>query len=798
MKFSYNWMKKRLGLEISAHELGDLLTSMGIEVEHIDGFADPIENVVVAQVQKVAPHPGADRLHVAQVFDGEQTFQVVCGASNCREGIKVALARIGAKLPGGFEIKKAKLRGVDSFGMLCSLDEIGYSGIFEGIYEFDQTASLGSLAIDLINEPIFVLSLTPDLGHALSLEGICKLVAARLDIPYERPKVKAQLPQKPLSKTVHIAHEACLQYLGVEIEGLQVGPSPKWLRDELEKAGYRSVNNIVDVGNWVCLELGRPVHFFDMDKLEGFVEVRASRKGEKLHRIDGVTSELDEGLLVIADAKGPVALAGVMGSEIHAISENSRRALLEVALFDPKAVRALAKAVACHSESSRRFERGVCLDNAQEVACRILDLLKEICEARSLGLTCEGQISFKKREILFCESKVKRLLGIELSQQECLHYFKRLGFAAQVRGLKIHVEVSLDRHDVAIEEDLVDEIMKIMGTDKLPRPVCRAQLPDTPSDPIYLFNKKVREQLRGFGLNEVITPDFVSSAKLKLAGFPLERTVQCLNPVGAEADILRPTLLSSMLAVVQANELVGQENLAIFEIGNTYTKDEKGRVQESQTLGILIKGLSKPFSWSVKERPFDFYDLKGLVENLFEVLGAQAPMIERAHKTEDIPASAAHPLMHSKREAICRISLASSGSSFVVGSLGQLKPSYCDLLSLKGEIYYTELSLEGLLQAETKKVGFRHLPLYPSSSRDWTLTVPISLPFAQIKSAIACQGNLESVELVSLWKDEKLGDDRQNLTLRLHYRSDERTLTQQEIEAQHLEIQQKVLHELRV
>lgn len=789
MKLPNSWLQSRLKLNIPINELADHLTSLGLEVEHIEGYAPIIQEVVVAEIQKVEPHPGADRLRIAQVFDGVTRHQVVCAASNCRSGIKVAFAKIGAKLTGGFQIKKAKIRGVESFGMLCALDELGYCGTFDGIYEFSEEAPLGTLAMDWINDPTFVLNLTPDLSHCLSLEGIARLVAAKLCLPFD-PKTYSRLKATTSLKTphVHLDSKSALQYACMLFDGAAVGPSPLWLTRKLEQAGFRSINNFVDIGNWVMLETGRPVHVFDADTLKGNLCVRSSCKGELLKRLDGVDQILEEGLLVVADQEGPVALAGVMGSRVHEVTTSTKRVLLEVALFEMGAVRSSAKKSGCFSESSRRFERGVPLDNSQTVFEAFVDLLEMISAAhpRYSEVQTMGEVNIKKKPIHLHVANIKRLLGIELSPSVCADWFHRIGCTVHIKGDEVICHVPSSRHDLELEEDLIDELMKLVGVDSIPRTVCHASLPGTPHAPLYELTQRIRRTLVGVGLQEIVTLDFVNSKQLQTWGMALQEFVELQNPPSQETDVLRPSLLPSMVAVSQHNKAQQVHEMAMFEVGQVY--QAKLNPCETTALGILLQGGYEKPRWDGSSQAFDFYDIKGIVETLMQSLGVTASCRVPCGENKEI-----HPWLHPKQQAIWV-----TPDAIVLGHIGQVHPRILGLQESDTPLFYGEFSLKDLLQALGKVCKYRALPMYPGSSRDWTLTLPQLMNYEKLDQAIPRLGDLVEVQLLGIWRSEKLGLHRKNVTLRFHYRSGEKTLTQQEIEAQHVQVQQATMKTLNV
>lgn len=786
MKIALSWLKKWVDHKLSAEQAASVLTSLGIEVEHIESYAPPIQEVVVAEIMQVEPHPNAGKLKIAKVFDGERHWQVVCGAANCREGIKVALARLGACLPGGFEIKKAKLRGIESFGMLCSLDELGYSGTYEEIHELVKESVCGTNAFDWINDPVLCLSLTPNLGHCLSIEGIARELAAKMDLPLKNPYDATHLDFDPSYKLepAHLAAPQVQQYSYMLIEGVEVQPSPPWLAYKLQQAGYRSVNNLVDAGNWVMLELGRPVHIFDADTLQGSLKVGLAHGGEKIVRIDGVEQLLAKDTLAVFDAQGPVAIAGVMGSSKHEVSCATSRIVLEVAVFEPQAVRRSARQSQCHSESSRRYERGVDLAKTPMVFEAYIKLLQDLEQKpRYSGIQYSCQQALPRKSVLIRSQDVSRLLGLHMGLPEIAVWLAKLGIDSQVLSEQNALECLIPswRHDLAISADLVEELMRLVGTENLAKGSCTFSLTADTHQPLYLLTHKLRHSLAGFGLQEVVTVDLVSEQKLQDYGIQSQYPLKLINPSSIEADLLRPSLLVSFIEVVKHN--IDQQNfdLAIFEAGQVYQSYDKEL--ERSVVGILLSGQSASAGWMSEARVWDFYDIKGIAESLLASLRINCK-IEKGE----------HPYLHPGQQANL---LSQRGE--LLGVCGKVHPTLLARCGIDQPTFYAELSLKELLHAQACACQYQNLPSFPGASRDWTLTLDESLSYEKVLGGVPTVDNLVEVKLVSIWRSlEKLGADRKNMTLRFFYRSHHKTLTQQEIEAAHSFVKEHVIKNLNI
>lgn len=784
MKIALSWLTPYLRTSIDVETISFALTGMGLEVEHIEGYAPVIDGVVVAHILRFEPHPSADKLRVATVFDGEKELQIVCGDLSCPENVKVPLASIGARLPGGFEIKKAKLRGVESMGMLCSLDELGFKESSEGVYVLPQEAVVGENAFKWLNDPVLCLSLTPNLGYCLSIESVAKQLAAKMELPfYSLEKTPlSHISQELVAPKVKNTSGKCSSYQCLLIEKVKGIESPHWLARCMQQAGYRSVNALVDAANWVMLEMGRPIHLFDADTLKGDLEVSLLTSEKSFSRIDGVDQNLKPGTLVISDESGPVAVAGVMGSRLHEVGSLTTRVLMEVAVFDPSAVRKSAKAIGCTSEASRRFERGVDPTSNELAFERFIQILKSMGFSPLVG-SFSGFTSAlsTQREITLSSKLVYRLLNVRMGSQEISKWLSRLDISCRILDEETLIaKPSLARHDLVIAQDLVEELMKLIGTENLPRQMLNVHLGSASHDPRYLISQSIRQLFWGRGLKEVVTLDMVSGQKCK--NFCFETSVELKNPLSVEADVLRPSLLISFLETLTQNRDQQIKDVGIFEIGSVYSKNGS-KTQEQLALGLLITGQKTASHWSQESEHFDFYDIKGSVEQLLDYVGAECCFKSSSFSTF-------HPGQQAK---IC------SKEGFVIGHIGRLHPRYEKSLGVDYPVFYAEIGIEDLLKVKNSLCQHRTLDQYPGSERDWTLTLNESVSFEEVLASFPVLEQLERVELVSIWRcPEKLGFDYKNLTLRFYYRHRDKTMTQSEVESQHLLLKETVSRKLNL
>jgi phenylalanyl-tRNA synthetase beta chain len=795
MKVALSWLKKWVNLNHSADQIATYLTSLGIEVEYIESFSSSIENVVVAEIKSVLAHPNAEKLQIAQVFDGSHEWQIVCGAANCRSGLKVVLARIGAQLPGGFEIKKAKLRGIESFGMLCSLDEIGYQHCSDGIHELSDDALLGSSPFEYINDPVFVLSLTPNLGHCLSIEGIALELAAKLD----QPLLNTQSINYPLiptlknSTAIKIETPLATQFACIKIENVVVAPSPNWLKENLKKAGYLSINNIVDTANWLMLEHGRPVHVYDAKSLKGDIRIALSKGDEFIARIDGTQQILKPSVVTVFSGQEAIAIAGVMGSSKHQVNEQTSEILFEIAVYDSQAIRKNTKLSQCQSESSRRFERGIDIQKTEQVINNYINLLTQLgLNISYSNIECInsplGENIAQKHKIKLRSKDVERILNFRWSLSEIATWLQRLKIESVIHEnsdsesyLECHIPSW--RHDLNIAEDLIEEIMRLIGTENIPKSPLAFALTSDHHDPIHIITKQLRHDFASFGLQEVVSADLISASKVLTTQRQPLSLLKVINPSSNEMDVLRPNLLANFLEISCHNFDQQNLNLAFFEVGHVYQADEIPKNRERLVASILLTGNKDQNLWLEETKSWDFYDIKGIVESLMSSCNLSYNLEKSVH-----------PDLHPFQQAQW---IDHKGQILAVG--GHIHPQLLAHYEINVPIFYAEFSVSHFIDSKNLQPLYQSLTSYPDSTRDWTLNVEELLTYELLLKIIPRVEFLSKIELIGIWRHlEKLGEGMKNMTLRFHYQSLNKTLTQQEVERAHNYIKEHVIQHLQL
>lgn len=795
MKFPLSWLKEYIDVEMHPQQIAKLLTNLGIEVDSYEKTSLGFSKVIVGKVVEVAPHPNADKLCLAKVSDGLNVYDLVCGAPNCRAGMKTAFAMVGAVLHDEngkeFKVKKAKIRGVESSGMLCSGKELGISDDAEGILEFADYLNEGADVADIYADTIFEVSLTPNLSHASSLIGIARELAAATSVKVKFPSFTL-LEQgfTPLYDQLRLKIEEpknCPRYACRVIEDVKVGPSPEWLKKKILACGLRSVNNIVDITNYVFLELGQPLHAFDYEKIaHQKIIVRAAKEGESIVTLDGKNRPLTPEMLVIADDEKPIAIAGVMGGLDSEVKEGTAKIVLESAYFLPSSIRKTSKALGIQTDASRKFERGADPNGILFALDRAAMLIAVLTGGKIAG----GFYDMKEKEFpearILCRlSRINGLLGTHLSISEVESIFQRLGFVSTWDGKDIFtVTVPSYRVDVNHEVDLIEEAARLFGYDNIPRRPANHHNSEIPHSPIYLFEREVRTRLISEGLQEFLTCDLIGPSILEIASdpnTPPDAYVKVLNPTSIEQSILRTSLLPGLLQVVKFNSDHEVPNIAGFEVGRVHSKNGS-QYKEQTVAGIILSGKSAPSYYNPHPHELDFYDLKGMIENLLNGLN-----IKRfSFRTSSLSS------FHSGRQAVILV------DSHEVGSLGEVHPSLQRKLDVPNRILFAEINLHDLYKASRAELKMKSIPIYPSSQRDWTVTLHEQVPLQQLIGSIQRIPSqlLEEVSLKDVFRSEKLGKDKKNMTLHFVYRHSEKTVSQEEVDQEHSRIVETAKHML--
>ncbi|WP_127477112.1 phenylalanine--tRNA ligase subunit beta [Sulfurivermis fontis] len=773
MKFSAQWLREWVNPAVDIDTLSAQLTMAGLEVDAVAPVAETFTGVVVGEVLRVEKHPDADKLRVCQVNTGSgEPLNIVCGAANVRVGLRVPTATIGAVLPGDFRIKRSKLRGVESFGMLCSAKELGLAETSDGLLELPTDAPVGQeLRTYLqLDDVIFELGLTPNRGDCLSIAGIAREVGVINRCAVTAPRIAAVAASSADAFPVNVSAAAdCPRYAGRVIRGINPqAATPVWMAERLRRSGVRSLGPAVDITNYLLLELGQPMHAFDLAKLQGGIEVRRARAGEKLTLLNGSTVELDGETLVIADGRGPQALAGVMGGEATAVGEGTVDIFLESAFFAPEAIAGRARRYGLHTDSSHRFERGVSPVLQRDALERATALFIEITggvPGPVVEVVHEAHLP-RREPIVLRQARIKRVLGFELEPAEVTDVLTRLGLDVVQVAEGWRVTAPAWRFDLTIEEDLIEELARIHGYDKLPsiRPVAALQMGAVPEGQVDLA--QLRRLLVTRGYQEAVTYSFVAPEMQKLLDPGLE-PLALANPISAEMAVMRTTLWAGLVQALAYNINRQQGRVRLFESGLRFLPGADGLRQERMIAGLAY-GDVVPEQWGEPARVVDFFDLKGDVEALLALAGLNSAVRFVA---------ATHPALHPGQSA--RIEY----DGALLGWLGALHPVVADKLGLAAPVLVFELALEPLLRGYLPR--FRELSRFPAVRRDIALVVDSSLQVDAVLSVVrrAAPDTLRELKLFDLYTGKGIDPGRKSLALGLTLQADSRTLTDSEVDA---------------
>lgn len=792
MKLPLSWIKEYIDITLPPIEIAKILTMVGLEVDSVETVTCGFNGVVVGEVIACEKHPDAEKLSLATVTDGIDTYQVVCGAPNCRKGLKTAFAKIGAVLPDEeegktFKIKRTKIRGAESFGMLCSNAELKLSDDHDGIIEFPATLKVGQDVSELYTDTVFEISLTPNLGHCASVLGVCRELHASTETPLKFPVSKVKLETKEsiknLAKVTIIDNEGCPRYACRVIKNVKIGPSPQWLQNRLLKCGTRPINNVVDITNYVLLEMGHPLHAFDYDTLSGHeIIVRKAKEREIFVTLDGKERTLHQDDVLICDGTKPVAIAGVMGGQNSEVSDQTKNILLESAYFSPTRIRRTSKRLGLISDASHRFERGADPNQLIEALDRAAMLMEELCG----GDVASGIIDIKERDfpekVCSCRvTRVNQILGTKLSIGAIENIFQRLGFKYKWDGENtFEVTVPTYRVDIFGEIDLIEEVARINGYENLPKKLTHFHSSKQPHSEVFVFEREIRTRLLSEGLQEFLTCDLIGPSILEIVhGSVVEEKgmIKVLNPVSIEQSILRTSLLPGLLQVVKYNYDHQNQNISGFEVGRIHFKDEDKYVEET-VFGIVLAGNSSPHHWDEKPREYDFYDLKGIIENLLHEFG----VVDATFKNNHLD------VFHTGRQASVYV------NSLEIGSIGEIHPSILRRLDVGERVLFAEFNLRDLFQVRKKFLKMKPIAIYPSSDRDWTITLDESVPIGDITKITKHIESpiLEDVIVLDIYRSPKLGHGLKNVTLHFTYRDRSKTVSQESVDQEHARITDKV------
>jgi phenylalanyl-tRNA synthetase beta chain len=797
MKVSLSWLRDFVDISMDLKDLAHLLTMAGLEVEGTHPVGQGFGKVIVSEIESVRKHPNAERLTLVSVRIGEGTVPVVCGATNIKAGQRVPLALVGAKLPNGAEIKKSKIRGEISEGMLCSETELGLGGDASGIMILSADAPLGKDLGDALGlkDTVLEISVTPNRPDCLCILGVAREIAAltRQKIRYPRlilPDEGQEIHQKT-SVTIQDP-DLCPRYVARMIEGVTIGPSPAWMKNRLERVGIRSINNVVDVTNYIMVEVGQPLHAFDFRFLEeGRIVVRRAKAGEVFVTLDGVKRLLDAEMLMICDGIKPVAIAGVMGGLNSEIREDTRTVFLESAYFDPTGNRKTALKLGLETEAAYRFGRGVDYGGARSAANRATQLIQEL----SGGRVVEGAVDaypapLQPNRIRLDVRKANQFLGTAIPAAQVKDHLEALELEVQNEGDHVFRVIPPSfRGDLVREVDLVEEIARLDGYDRIPVTLPKGE-PAPSSEEKQResrVEKRVIEILTHYGYDEVLTYSFTSPVSLDgidlSPGDPRRRQVRIVNPLSEDLAVLRTSLIPGLMETARYNFSWKNSNFKIFELRRVFLPQEGERLpREVRFLAAVAAWLETDLHWAVPPRPVDFYDAKGCIEDLLESLRIPEPRFVRA---EDVP------YLHPGKAA----RILAGGTE--IGVLGEVHPRVTERYAFpdKARVHLFEVNFELLLKWAGAENQFRPLPKFPAVDRDLSLVVDQSLEAEKIMEAIRDLRYpiLEGIQLFDVYRGTPIPEGKKGLSYRIRYQSRDRTLTDEEVNGVH----EKVIQRLR-
>ena len=791
MKASIEWLKEYSDIDVDSIKLGDILTMTGSKVETVEQKGNDIKNVVVGKILTIEDHPDSDHLVVTSVDVGDEILQIVTGANNIKVGDIVPIAKDGSNLPGGIKIKKGKLRGIDSCGMMCSIGELGLDPadypnlIQDGIMILDKTLEndLGKDIVEVLNlkEDIIEFEITPNRPDCLSIEGLGREVAASLNKEFKNPRknmdeLKIEDKKEIEGLTVEIKDpDLCYRYIARVVKNVKIGESPEWLKRRLRASGVRAINNIVDITNYVMLEMGQPMHAFDINSIEGkHITARRAKNGEKITTLDENKRDLDENNLVIADQNKPVAIAGVMGGLNSEIEENTQTVVFESAVFNPGSVRKTAKKVGLRTESSSRFEKGLSSENALRAINRAIELVEQI----EAGKALDGKIDIyptkqKTNKIKLDVEKINNLLGTKLSKEEMTQILSKI-------DIKVENDMAIApyfRMDLEFVADIAEEIARFYGYDKLETTLIKAETTIGIRNKEQKIEKKIKEVLVNSGLSEIYTYGFLSQNDLEKSKIneDLSKTaITIQNPLSEEYKLMRPTTIPSMMQILAGNSNKKNQNVKLFDISKSY-KNQNGEIEAGEVPlqeNILTIGMYGD--------DVDFYVLKGIMENVLESIGVAKFDIEKETNNTSY---------HPGRCANLKVGIDT------IATIGEVHPEVLMNYDIRRRAYLAELNITKVIKYARANKKYVEIPKFPAVERDIAIIVDEKVEVGQIEKIITKKGKkqLESCKLFDIYRDEKIGKNKKSVAYALTFRDKNKTLGDEEINV----IMENIIQELK-
>ena len=785
MKASVEWLREYSDIDVSCEELGDILTMTGSKVEEIDQKGNDIKNVVVGKILEIKKHPNADKLVVTKVDIGNETLQIVTGAKNIKENDIVPIAKDGAELPGGKKIVKSPLRGIDSCGMMCSVGELGLdvkdypNQIEDGIMILPKSyeKDLGKDIVDVLNlrEEVIDFEITPNRPDCLSIEGLGRETAASLGKTFKNPRKnldELKIEDKNEIEGIKVditAPDLCYRYIARVVKNVKIGPSPEWMVRRLKACGVRSINNIVDITNYVMLELGQPMHAFDINSIEGkHITVRRAKNGEKITTLDEVERTLDENDLVIADEKKPVAIAGVMGGLNSEIEETTKTVVFESAMFYGGNVRKTAKKVGLRTESSSRFEKGLSSENT----LRAINRAVELVELLGAGEPVDGKIDVyptkqKINKIKLDVDRINNLLGTKISKQEMIDILEKIDIKVE----NDFVIAPYFRMDLEFVADVAEEIARFYGYDKLDTTLIKAATTLGVRTKEQKIEKKIEDVLVNNGLSEIYTYGFVGEKDLeksKIRKELIENAITITNPLSDEYKLMRPTTIPSMMQILALNNNRKNQNVKLFDISRNYRnvngEVEKGEVPLQEN--ILTIGMYGD--------DVDFYTLKGLIENVLEVSNVNSYDIQKETQNESY---------HPGRCANIKVGID------VIATIGEVHPEVLMNYDINKKCYLAEVNITKIVKYSKQNKKYHEVPKFPAVERDIAIIVDENIEVGEIEKTIIRKArkllkgkkSLEELKLFDIYRDEKIGENKKSVAYSLVFRDLSKSLSDDEI-----------------
>lgn len=795
MLISNEWLKEYVTIDDSVSDLAERITRTGIEVDDLIDYTKDIKNLVVGFVKSKDKHPDADKLNVCQVDIGEdEPVQIVCGAPNVDAGQYVIVAKVGGRLPGGIKIKRAKLRGERSEGMICSLQEIGISSNYipksfeSGIYVFSESQVPGTDALQALylDDQVMEFDLTPNRADALSMIGTAYEVAALYNTKMTKPETTSNELELSANDelTVTIENEDKVPYYSARVvHDVTIEPSPIWMQARLIKAGIRPINNVVDISNYVLLEYGQPLHMFDQDAIGSQqIVVRQANEGEKMTTLDDTERELLTSDIVITNGQTPIALAGVMGGDFSEVKEQTSNIVIEGAIFDPVSIRHTSRRLNLRSESSSRFEKGIATEFVDEAVDRACYLLQTYANGKVLkDRVSSGELGAFITPIDITADKINRTIGFDLSQNDIVTIFNQLGFDTEINDDVITVLVPSRRKDITIKEDLIEEVARIYGYDDIPStlPVFDKVTSGQLTDRQYK-TRMVKEVLEGAGLDQAITYSLVSKEDATAFSMQQRQTIDLLMPMSEAHASLRQSLLPHLIEAASYNVARKNKDVKLFEIGNVFFANGEGELPDQvEYLSGILTGDYVVNQWQGKKETVDFYLAKGVVDRVSEKLN-----LEFSYRRADIdglhPGRTAEILLENK----------------VVGFIGELHPTLAADNDLK-RTYVFELNFDALMAVSVGYINYQPIPRFPGMSRDIALEVDQNIPAADLLSTIHAHGGniLKDTLVFDVYQGEHLEKGKKSIAIRLNYLDTEETLTDERVSKVQAEIEAALIEQ---